>query len=106
MEYFSQNGLYERHIRPVLCLSTWLAFLDLDEFMYGRKETIAEYLRRVPQDIGRLEVGCVFAHPKGFVELPVDACFGTLLCSTFGVTSLVCLCWFSWNEGCIACQTA
>ena len=31
--------------------------MDLDEFMYGRKESIAQYLGRVPEDIGKLEVG-------------------------------------------------
>ena len=30
--------------------------------MYGREESIADYLRRVPQDIARLEVGDTHAH--------------------------------------------
>ena len=34
-----------------------MAFLDLDEFMYARKDTIAEYLRGVPLEIASLEVG-------------------------------------------------
>ena len=57
---YQQNGLYERHIRPLFPLTMWMAFLDLDEFMYGRKESLASYLQRVPDDIARLEVG---SHP-------------------------------------------
>lgn len=43
-------------------MTTWMAFLDLDEFMYSRTDNIAEYLRRVPQDIARLEVRCALSH--------------------------------------------
>ena len=64
LEHPFQNGLYERHIRPLFPLTTWLAFLDLDEFMYGREESIADYLRRVPQDIARLEVGDIYANHR------------------------------------------
>ena len=52
-----QNGLYERYLRAYLPLTEWMAIVDLDEFMYGRQESIAEYLLRVPKDVGRLEVG-------------------------------------------------
>ena len=52
-----------------------MAFLDLDEFMYGRQETIAKYLQRVPSDIARLEVGsCPNADPG----IPEDACNGEI----------------------------
>ena len=56
MMCYTKNGLYERHIRPALTHTTWMAYMDLDEFMYGRKESIAEFLHKVPEDIARLEV--------------------------------------------------
>ena len=78
MEHPFQNGLYERHIRPLFPLTTWLAFLDLDEFMYGREESTADYLRRVPHDIARLEVGVTHAHQRQLRSV----CSNSALCMT------------------------
>lgn len=53
-----QDGLYTRLVKPLFLLTRWMIIVDLDEFMYGRNESIAEYLKRVPEDVGRLEVRC------------------------------------------------
>ena len=56
MSLCCKDGLYERHIRPYFHNIEWIVFVDLDEFLYGRRSSIAEYLHQMPGNVARLEV--------------------------------------------------
>lgn len=66
----NQDGIYRRQLAMYLGTTTWMAILDLDEFLYGRNSSIATYLRGLEDDIGAVRLGWKQFGSSGHLEQP------------------------------------
>ena len=61
---------YNLLFQPFFYSSTWLLHVDLDEFMYGRKQSISSYLTLVASDVGCITVPWKHFGSSGHVKKP------------------------------------
>ena len=61
---------YNLLFKPFLYSSTWMLHVDLDEFMYGRMHSIAQYLTLVASDVGSITVPWKHFGSSGHVKKP------------------------------------
>lgn len=61
---------YNLLFKPFFWSSTWMLHVDLDEFMYGRRQSIAEYLRSVASDVGCISIPWKHFGSSGHVKKP------------------------------------
>ena len=61
---------YNLLLKPFFYSSIWMLHVDLDEFMYGRSESIAQYLTSVASDIGSITVPWKHFGSSGYVKKP------------------------------------
>lgn len=66
-------GMVERYnilFKPFHYLTTWMLHVDLDEFVYGRKGTVADYLRGVASDVGEIRLAWKMFGSSGYIHKP------------------------------------
>ena len=61
---------YNLLFKPFFYSTTWMLHVDLDEFMYGRAEPIAAYLKRVVPEVGCISVPWKHFGSSGHIRKP------------------------------------
>jgi FkbM family methyltransferase len=68
-----QIKLYNKYYLDIVKIkSDWVIVVDLDEFMYARKEykNILEYLDKISEDIGEIQVSWKYFGTNNYIEQP------------------------------------
>lgn len=68
----SQIQLYNKYFMPIKKYSKWFMIIDLDEFVYSRKNynKIADYLKTVDKNISKIALFWKMYGSSGYVEQP------------------------------------
>lgn len=61
---------YNLLLKPFLHSSVWVIHVDLDEFIYGRRLSVAQYLHHVDADVGEIKVPWKIFASSGHVRKP------------------------------------
>ena len=66
----AQIRLYNEMRDQIARECEWIAVVDLDEFMYTKTDTIAEYVRGQPDDVGQILATWINYGSSGYIEQP------------------------------------
>ena len=66
----SMTERYNLLFKPYFYSTTWMLHVDLDEFMYGRGQSVAQYLKLVASDVGCITVPWKHFGSSGHVKKP------------------------------------
>lgn len=69
---YAQKDLYFKYLFPHNWESTWIMIVDLDEFVYSRKEfkRISDYLSTLPEDVSRVDLFWKMFGSNGHINQP------------------------------------
>ena len=71
-EKHSQEKHYNKYVLPLKQESTWLMIIDLDEFIYSRKQfdTVSDYLRSLQDDVASVSMPMKMFGSSNHIEQP------------------------------------
>ena len=75
----SMTDRYNLLLKPFHYLTTWMIHVDLDEFIYGRKTSLADYLKDVKPALGEIRVPWKQFGSSGHVHKPKASLVNSLL---------------------------